>query len=117
MADKENFSDIELIQNLEPSAEQKESNDGKTPCTTDLAQAIVTDREFIAQISSAIWTNIAKNFASNPDASGVNTAMAVGHAEPVNPVVSVGLTGMNANTDQISQASVNPAGWQKTTMC
>ena len=35
--------------------------------------------------------------------------MPVGHAEPVNPVVSVDLTGMNANTDQISQASVNPA--------
>ena len=58
---------------------------------------------------TAIWTTIAKNFASNPDASGVNTAMPVGLAEPVNPVVSVDLTGMNANTDQISQASVNPA--------
>ena len=69
----------------------------------------MADREFIAQISSAIWTNIAKNFASNPDTSGVNTAMPVSQAEPVNPVVSVDLTGMNANTDQISQASVNPA--------
>ena len=108
MADKENSSDMEMIQNLEPS-EQKDSNDGKTPCTIYLAQAIVVDREFIAQISSAIWTNIAKNFASNPDAPGVNTAMPVGHAEPVNPVVSVDLTGMNANTDQIPQASVNPA--------
>ena len=101
MADKENSNDIELIQNLE-SSEQKESNDGKTPYTTDLAQAIKDDREFIGQISSAIWTNIAKNFCSNPDASGVNTAMRVGHAEPVNPVVSVDLTGMNANNDQTS---------------
>ena len=77
--------------------------------TTDLAQAIVANQEFIAQIWSAIWTNIVKNFASNPDTLGVNTAMPVGRAEPVNPVVSVDLTGMNANTDQISQASVNPA--------
>ena len=107
MADKENSSEIGMTQNIETS-ELKESNDGKTPCTTDLAQTIVADREFIAQIWSAIWTSIAKNFASNPDASAVNTAMPVGHAEPVNPVVSVDLTGMNANTDQISQASVNP---------
>ena len=38
---------------LEPS-EQNDSKDSKTPCATGLAQAVVADREFIAQISFVI---------------------------------------------------------------
>ena len=43
---------------------RKITKDSKTPCATDLAQAIVADREFIAQISFVIWTNIEKNLVS-----------------------------------------------------
>ena len=42
----------------------RKTKDSKTPCATDLAQPIVADREFIAQISSAIWKNMEKNLVS-----------------------------------------------------
>ena len=54
-----------------------------------LAQAIVADRDFIAQFSSAIWANIAPTFNKSPgEAARKDTAMPTGHAELLPPGVS-----------------------------
>ena len=60
MADKENPVVLD-IENPEPSEEQ-EHNEGRASNPTDLAQAIVADRDLISKISSAIWSNISQNF-------------------------------------------------------
>ena len=64
---------LEIVENLDASG----AIDGNEGRPTDLAQAIVAGREFIAKISSAIWANIAPNLnlsnetCSNPNASAV----------------------------------------------
>ena len=81
---------LEIVENLDASG-AIDGNEGRLTTPTDLAQAIVADREFIAKISSAIWANIAPNLnlsnvtGSNPNASAVPE----GQAEELNPGVSV----------------------------
>jgi hypothetical protein len=105
MADKENLDAVEIVQNPEPS-EHEERNKGRIPTPSDLAQAIVADRDFITKISSAIWSNIAQNFSTNSsEVSSQNTAVPEGHAEVINPRVSVDQTGIIEGINQI----VNPA--------
>ena len=50
---------LEIVENLDASG-AIDGNEGRQTTPTDLAQAIVADREFIAKISSAIWANIAQ---------------------------------------------------------
>ncbi len=60
----------------------------------------------ISKISSAIWSNISRNFRINvSEGSKENTAIPKGHAEQSNPVVSLDQTGINQGTN----INVNPA--------
>ena len=104
MAEQDISPGLEIVENLDASG-TIDGNEGRLTTPTDLAQAIVADREFIAKISSAIWANIAPNLnlsnetCSNPNASAVPE----GQAEELNPGVSVDQTGISEST-----AIVNP---------
>ena len=87
----------------------KEMNEGRLTTPTDVAQAIVADREFIAKISLAIWANIAPNLnlsneaGSNPNASAVPE----GQAEELNPGVSVDQTGISEKLCNCQSRSIS----------
>ena len=53
MADQENLSDFEMIENVDASA-TKRSNEGRQTTPTRLNQSIVADQEFVTKISAAI---------------------------------------------------------------
>jgi hypothetical protein len=105
MADNDKISEVEIVDNPNPS-ETEDNQEGRINLPDCLAQAIVADQDFIAQISSAIWANIAPNLNISPGkAAGIDTAMPVGHAEALPPGVSVDQTG--SIVDSIE--SQNPA--------
>ena len=90
---------VTTLQPLEPS-EELEHNEGRVSKPTDLAQAIVANRDLISKISSAIWSNISQNVRINvSECSKENTAIPEGHAELSNPVVSLDQTGTNPSTN------------------
>ena len=118
MADKDISPGLEIIENLDAS-DAIDGNEGRPTTPTDLAQAIVADREFIAKISSAIWANIAPNLnLSNEVGSNSNiTAVPEGQAEELNPGVSVDQTGMSESSAIINPVvSVDQSGAEKRTL-
>ena len=109
---------LEIVENLDASG-AIHGNEGRLTTHTDLAQAIVADREFIAKISSAIWANIAPNLnlsnetGSNPNASAVPE----GQAEELNPGVSVDQTGVSESSTFLNPVvSVDQSGAEKRTL-
>ncbi len=71
---------MEIVENPNPS-QTKDNDEGRISLPNGLAQAIVADQDFIEQISSAIWANIAPNFNKSPGKTArKDTAMLVDHA-------------------------------------
>ena len=118
MAEQDISPGLEIVENLDASG-AIDGNEGRLTTPTDLAQAIVADREFIAKISSAIWANIAPNLnlsnvtGSNPNASAVPE----GQAEELNPGVSVDQTGISESSAIVNPVvSVDQSGAEKRTL-
>ena len=118
MAEQDISPGLEIVGNPDASG-AIDGNEGRLTTPTDLAQAIVADREFIAKISSAIWANIAPNLnlsnvtGSNPNASAVPE----GQAEELNPGVSVDQTGISESSAIVNPVvSVDQSGAEKRTL-
>ena len=118
MAEKDISPGLEIVENLDASG-AIDGNEGRLTTPTDLAQAIVADREFIAKISSAIWANIAPNLNLSNEADSNPNACAVpeGQAEELNPGVSVDQTGISESSAIVNPVvTVDQSGAEKRTL-
>ena len=77
MAEQENFSAIEEINNPDPSI-REDHIEGRNEGPKSLAQATVADRDFIASISAPIFENIAPQLTKHVDTNNVTSATTVG---------------------------------------
>ena len=117
MAEQDISPGLEIVENLDASG-AIDGNEGRLTTPTDLAQAIVADREFIAKISSGFGKILPKNCiikvtGSNPNASAVPE----GQAEELNPGVSVDQTGISESSAIVNPVvSVNQSEAEKRTL-